>query len=133
MQRWSEQFAIKHAEFHQGILYFKRHSNIWTTLAEADGAFTQLEGGEVTISARRSISGCAACARRTASIHKDLMLRMERAFKRSGLLNLVQMSTDESLWQRVMKCRTEEINEHLPFYWCVSSSIYRPLFKFDNL
>jgi hypothetical protein len=118
MQRWNEQVAIKHAEFHRAILYFKRHGDAWTSLGDqADEIFARLEDEETTRSARRIASGRVVCARRTAAINKDLMLRVERAFKRSGLPKLVNISVDKRLWQQVLKWRTEELTEHFaPFY-----------------
>ncbi|THU99408.1 hypothetical protein K435DRAFT_659064, partial [Dendrothele bispora CBS 962.96] len=93
MYRWMEQFELKHAEFERTILFFRRTSNAWLSLANP-----ALSPGHGTF------------AKRQAAVYNDLAKDAELRYKAVGHPAFIELPEDTILAQRVEEWRMQQLS-----------------------
>jgi hypothetical protein len=110
MNRWREQYEVKHADFHRSIKYCRTFSNIWHKLAnEAEEGVTGDESGEAL--------GKTAYGQRSAALWDEMEQRTRAAFRKVGLPEFVDIPAGKKLHDQVRAWQQSEMETHFsPFY-----------------
>jgi hypothetical protein len=107
MNRWREQYEIKHADFHRSIKYCKTFSGIWRKLVKE---------AEEGVSGPHAL-GKAAYGRRSAALWEEMEKRTRAAFKKVALPELADIPAGKRLHDQVRVWQQSELEAYFsPFY-----------------